>query len=70
MFAATLQPPMAFKAKKFFADAIINFLIPFKSISDKNSYDQLFINEVVKIFYFPIWQKHHKILCSKRYFRF
>ena len=37
---------------KFFADAIINFLIPFKSISDENSYDQLFINEVVKIFTF------------------
>ena len=26
--------------------------MPFKSISDENSYDQLFINEVVKIFTF------------------
>ena len=33
-------------------DAIINFLILFKSISDKSWYDQLFINEVVKIFTF------------------
>ena len=40
------------QGQKFFADAIINFLIPFKSISDKNWYDQLFINEVVKIFTF------------------
>ena len=40
------------QGQKFFADAIINFLIPFKSISDKNSYDHLFINEVVKIFTF------------------
>ena len=40
------------QGQKFFADAIINFLIPFKSVSDKNSYDQLFINEVVKIFTF------------------
>ena len=37
---------------KTFADVIINFLIPCKSISDKNSYDQLFINEVVKFFTF------------------
>ena len=40
------------QGQKIFADAIINFLIPFKSISDENSYDQLFINEVVKIFTF------------------
>ena len=40
------------QGQKFFADAIINFLIPFKSVSDENSYDQLFINEVVKIFTF------------------
>ena len=40
------------QGQKIFADAIINFLIPFKSVSDKNSYDQLFINEVVKIFTF------------------
>ena len=35
-----------------FADAIINFLMPTKSISDKNWYDQLFINKVVQIFTF------------------
>ena len=40
------------QGQNFFADAIINFLMPFKSISDKNWYDQLFINEVVKIFTF------------------
>ena len=40
------------QGQKIFADAIINFLIPLKSISDKNSYDHLFINEVVKIFTF------------------
>ena len=40
------------QGQKFFEDAIINFLIPFKYISDKNSYNQLFINEVVKIFTF------------------
>ena len=51
------------QGQKIFADAIINFLIPFSSISDKNSYDQLFINEVV--FHFPIWRKCHKILFSK-----
>ena len=34
MFAAYFQP-LAFKAEFFFADSIINFLIPFKSISDK-----------------------------------
>ena len=37
---------------KIFADAIIKILIPTKSIIDKNWYDQLFINKVVKIFTF------------------
>ena len=37
---------------KIFADAIIKILIPFKSISDKICYDQLFINKVVQIFTF------------------
>ena len=40
------------QGQKLFADAIIKILIPTKSISDKNCYDQLFINEVVKIFTF------------------
>ena len=51
MFAPTLQPP-GLQGQKFFASAIINFLIPFKYISDENSYNQLFINRVVKIFTF------------------
>ena len=51
MFAATLQPPWPSRPKKFLRMQL-NFLIPFKSISDENSYDQLFINEVVKIFTF------------------
>ena len=37
---------------KIFADAIIKILISTKSISDKNCYDQLFINKVVQIFTF------------------
>ena len=40
------------QGQKFFADAIIKILIPTKSISDKNWYEQLLINEVVKIFTF------------------
>ena len=37
---------------KIFADAIIKNLIATKSIIGKNCHDQLFINEVVKIFTF------------------
>ena len=37
---------------KIFADAIIKILIATKSIIGKNCHDQLFINEVVKIFTF------------------
>ena len=40
------------QGQKNLADAIIKILIPTKCISDKNCYDQLFINEVVKIFMF------------------
>ena len=40
------------QGQNFFADAIISFLILFESISDKNWYDELFINKVVKIFTF------------------
>ena len=40
------------QGQKIFADAIIKILISTKSISDKNCYDQLFINKVVKIFTF------------------
>ena len=50
---------------KIFADAIINFLIPFKSISDKNSYGQLFINEVVKIFTFQFGESVTKFYIVK-----
>ena len=32
--------------------------------------NQLLINEVVKIFHFPIWRKRHKILCSKSFIDF
>ena len=53
------------RGQKFFADAIINFLIPFKSISDKNSYDQLFINEVVKIFTFQFGESITKFYVVK-----
>ena len=41
-----------FQGQKIFADAIIKILIPTKSIIEKNCYNQLFINEVVKIFTF------------------
>ena len=51
MFAAYLQPSWP-SSQKIFADAITNFLISTKSISDKNCYDQLFINKVVQIFTF------------------
>ena len=51
MFAAYFQPSWPSRPK-LFADAIIKILIPTKSISDKNCYDQLFINEVVKILTF------------------
>ena len=50
---------------KIFADTIINFLIPIKSISDKNSYDQLFINEVVKIFTFQFGESVTKFYVVK-----
>ena len=43
---------LGLQGQKFFADAIIKILIPTKSIIEKNCYDQLFINEVVKIFTF------------------
>ena len=66
MFAATLQPPWPSRPK-IFCYAIINFLIPFKSISDENSYDQLFINEVVKIFTFQFDESVIKILFSKSF---
>ena len=52
MFAAYFQPSWPSTAKKISADAIIKILIPTKSIIEKNCYDQLFINEVVKIFTF------------------
>ena len=51
MLADDFQPSWPSRPK-IFADAIIKILIPFKSISDKNCYDQLFINEVVQIFTF------------------
>ena len=44
---------------------MINFLISFKSISDKNSYDQLFINEVVKIFTFQFGESVTKFYVVK-----
>ena len=47
-----ISSPRGLQGQKIFADAIIKILISTKSISDKNSYDQLFINEVVKIFTF------------------
>ena len=53
------------QGQKVFADAIINFLIPFKYISDKNPYDQLFINEVVKIFTFQFGESVTKFYVVK-----
>ena len=52
------------QGQNVFADAIINFLIPFKSISNKNSYDQLFINEVV-IFTFQFGESVTKFYVVK-----
>ena len=43
---------LGLQGQKFFSDAIIKILIPTKSIIEKNCLDQLFINEVVKIFTF------------------
>ena len=53
------------QGQKNFADAIINFLIPFKFISDKNSYDQLFFNKVVKIFTFQFGESVTKYYVVK-----
>ena len=55
---------------KIFADAIIKILIPTKSISDKNCYDQLFINEVVKIFTFQFDESVTKFYTSKSFIDF
>ena len=40
------------EGQTIFEDAIIKILIPTKSISDKNCYNQLFINEVEVTFQF------------------
>ena len=40
------------QGQKIFADANNKLFNTFQIISDENSYDQLFINEVVKIFTF------------------
>ena len=55
------------QGQKNFADAIINILIPTKSIIEKNCYDQLFINEVVKIFTFHFDESVIKFLFSKSF---
>ena len=53
------------RGQKIFADAIIKILIPTKSISDKNCYDQLFINEVVKVFTFQFGESVTKFYVVK-----
>ena len=53
------------QGQNFFADAIINFLILFKSIRDKNWYDQLFIHEVVKLFTFQFDESVIKVYLVK-----
>ena len=50
---------------KILANAIIRFLVPFKYISDKNWYNQLFINEVVKIFTFQFGESVTKFYVVK-----
>ena len=52
------------QGQKFFADAIIKILIPTKSISDKNWYDQLH-NEVVKFFTFQFGKSVTKFYVVK-----
>ena len=53
------------QGQKIFADAIINFLIPFKSISDQNWNNRLFINEVVKILTFQFGESVTKFYVVK-----
>ena len=50
---------------KIFAGAIIKILISTKSISDKNCYDQLFINKVVQIFTFQFDESVTKFYVAK-----
>ena len=50
---------------KIFADAIIKILISTKSISDKNCYDELFINKVVQIFTFQFGESVTKFYVVK-----
>ena len=60
MFEADFQPSWPSRPKKI-ADPIINFFMPTKSIGDRNRYDQLFINEVVKIITFRFGESVTKI---------
>ena len=53
------------QGQKKFADAIIKILIPTKYIFDKNCYNQLFINEVVKNFTFQFDERITKFYVVK-----
>ena len=64
MFTTDLQPSPGHQGQKLSVDAIISFLLPFRSIIEKYGSDQLFVNKVAQSLNFQFGE--NKILVSKK----